>query len=192
MPKRAPVDPCSDDPREDRRARNRIASEWTRDAVKHECPSRDMVAAILGTPRTRFARELDPEEEEVPVQLQTVIGLPPAARVRVTEELAALDGRALAELPDPEWATPDELRRQARLTRELLEVAAHRAEAIADGRITAAEARAGRQRVREAMAVLLSLDAQYEQAERERVIGVVHELMTTPAKAGTGNNGKRG
>lgn len=189
MSKADPTDLCSIDPKVDRAQRKKLAKRWVREALQTVGAARDVVAAHLGKAKGRFARELEPDDEGAAVQLETVIGLPPAARRIITEELAALDGCALAELPDPEWASPDELRRQARLTRELMEVAAHHAESVADGRITAQEAKHGRARVREAIAALLAVDALYQQAEHERVLGVVTD-PTTPAAAGA-NNDKR-
>lgn len=182
MSSSTPADLSSIDPEHDRRERKTLAARWVRSALEEVGASHAIVAAHLGKCQGRFARELDPRDEQSPVQLETVIGLPPAARRLVTEELAALDGCALAELPDPEWASEDELRRQARFTRELMEAVAHHAESIADGRIDATEAKTGRQRVREAIAALLAVDALYEQAEHERVIGVV--AMTAASKAG--------
>ena len=184
MPKSDPTDLCSIDPKEDRAQRKRLAKRWVRDALQAVGAARDVLAAHLGKAKGRFARELDEDDDGAAIQLETVIGLPPAARRMVTEELAGLDGCALAELPA--WASQDELQRQARMVRELSETMAKRAEAIADGRIDAAEAAECRRANREALAVILAWDAMCEQAEHERVLGVVKHLADAKGAAEEG------
>jgi hypothetical protein len=127
-------------------------------------------AASLDCSAGRLAQMLDASDEATICVARASL-LPDAARVAIAQ-LVAGERFVVAELPaldDTRSAFAD----LARAVRETGEATAAHADALADGVITAAEARNVRKEIREAQAALARLDALAADAEREGVIGVV-------------------
>ena len=129
----------SADPEVDAAERKGMAADWFDEAIRATGAVANVVAASLGVTPGRLARWRT-DDRYAPVPLQAIIGLPPLARRRIVEELAALDGMVAVETPEPDALSTDVLREQAETLRQLADLFANLADARADGRIDRREA----------------------------------------------------
>lgn len=135
-------------------------------------------ARAIGVSKRALQRWIDPRIEATSPPIEAA--LHPQLRRHVAGEMSRMDGRVAVEVPELSDDTRSEWERHTRMLRRLMEVVTAHAEAIADGHVTASEAKALRQEAWEAMRELAAVIALCARAEKERVIGVV----MGPAKAG--------
>lgn len=130
------------------------------------------VAAQIGCSRTtlRAFRGLT-DGRPKSIDVADVERLPTFARRRLLEELCAVDGLGVVELPAADDIASD-IGTLGRLAKESGDVLAAFGASISDGVLLAQEARDTRAEIRELIALLLGLDQRLALVERERVDGI--------------------
>lgn len=170
-------------PLRDRGERQERYARLLRRALDQAESSPAVVCDGLGVSETMLAKYTN-HASPTTLQASDVEALPLVVARRILDEAADAHGWAVVERPDPAESTRGGLRRHARLVRELADVTAAHAEALADGHLTAEEAEGLRREIDEALAELLALRELCRSAERERVIGL--GLRAVDGDAGKG------
>lgn len=136
---------------------------------EHDVPL-EQLALDLGVSRQLLARYLS-DAEGAELHAADLEGLPPLVRRPIVEALAETLGCTLADLPDAEAPLSD-VRMLATTARESGEVVAAYGDALADGSLTADEARVVEGRCDLALAAFASLRLRMRAVRRSRCEGV--------------------